>query len=92
LELGNLVVQLRKLRAPWFPSQNIRGDADPWRRSKTPWRKTLNSFGEIADGAQILVDHCTKREFEASMTLITSGQVFHRDGWSVIVREDKADC
>ncbi|UNI17267.1 hypothetical protein JDV02_003624 [Purpureocillium takamizusanense] len=54
--------------------------------------KTLGSFGDIADGAQWVLDHCSKRQYEASNNIVTSGQVFHKDNWNVIVTKDTKAC
>ncbi|KAJ0412967.1 hypothetical protein BJY00DRAFT_98693 [Aspergillus carlsbadensis] len=45
-------------------------------------RKTLNSFGSIADGAQVILDRCVAYNNGAQ---ITGGQIFHSTHWNVIV-------
>ncbi|TDZ19976.1 hypothetical protein Cob_v006955 [Colletotrichum orbiculare MAFF 240422] len=46
----------------------------------------LSSFGEIADGAQYVADHCTFTVGKSYQCV--SGQAFHHDNWNVLVRKD----
>ncbi|OJJ06378.1 hypothetical protein ASPVEDRAFT_139091, partial [Aspergillus versicolor CBS 583.65] len=48
--------------------------------------KTLDGFGSIADGAGQIQWKCSWGAFGQW----TSGQIFHKTGWNVIVRAD--DC
>lgn len=48
---------------------------------------SLSSFGDIADGAQFLVDHC-RVSFHGHPDI--GGRVFHNAGWNVAV--ERADC
>ncbi|OLN91623.1 hypothetical protein CCHL11_06601 [Colletotrichum chlorophyti] len=59
---------------------------DVVRQSTTP--KRLRSFSAIANGALRILNYCreTKNPYQVS------GQVFHRDGWDVIVTEDSLNC
>ncbi|KAL2816029.1 hypothetical protein BDW59DRAFT_166568 [Aspergillus cavernicola] len=48
--------------------------------------KTLNSFGSIADGAQVIVNKC---HLGSGIQEYTAGQVFYKTDWNVIVQEVK---
>lgn len=50
--------------------------------------KTLGSFGDIADGAQVLQDHCAFYPGGTQSATLVSGQAFAKDNWNVIVRRD----
>lgn len=51
---------------------------------------TLSSFGSIANGAEFLINNCERRVGQFPWTkYYVGGQVFYRDKWNVIVREDK---
>ncbi|KAF9880319.1 hypothetical protein CkaCkLH20_02273 [Colletotrichum karsti] len=49
--------------------------------------RELNSFADIADGAQRVVSSC-KDKLDANQGdgMTVSGQAFHKDGWNVVVR------
>ncbi|KAJ5747689.1 uncharacterized protein N7511_009385 [Penicillium nucicola] len=49
-------------------------------------KKTLNSFGSIADGAKYINTKCV---LGSGLSRYTAGQVFHKSNWNVIVQEDK---
>ncbi|PHH79507.1 hypothetical protein CDD80_4618 [Ophiocordyceps camponoti-rufipedis] len=53
--------------------------------------KSLNSFTEIARGANCILDSCPHIP-GGQHRFYTWGQVFHPDNWNVIVREDKHNC
>ncbi|KAK3295799.1 uncharacterized protein B0H64DRAFT_474703 [Chaetomium fimeti] len=50
------------------------------------FRKELNSFKDIAHGADRIKNTCRRQDGVGS--LVTNGQIFYTDGWNVIVRSD----
>ncbi|KAG8677681.1 hypothetical protein FPOAC1_003708 [Fusarium poae] len=51
--------------------------------------KTLDGFGDIADGAEYLGKKCTRWGWEnGSYKAFLSGKAFHEDNWNVIVQKD----
>lgn len=53
--------------------------------SQNNYSKTLSSFGQIADGAQIILDLCDPNSQLSSL----SGQQFYDDGWNIVVKGTK---
>ncbi|KAJ5320255.1 hypothetical protein N7508_000538 [Penicillium antarcticum] len=74
------ITYLRKL------SGNPRAAAGPSKCARSKSKKTLNSFGSIADGAKYIDTKCHLGE---GISRYTAGQVFHKTNWNVIVQEDK---
>ncbi|EHK44629.1 hypothetical protein TRIATDRAFT_39606, partial [Trichoderma atroviride IMI 206040] len=55
--------------------------------------KTLQDFGDIADGAEVITDNCQATVVVAGIPeVVTAGQVFYTDAWNVIVRKDTDNC
>ncbi|KAK3987509.1 hypothetical protein QBC44DRAFT_245830, partial [Cladorrhinum sp. PSN332] len=55
--------------------------------------KTLNSFGAIADGVQHLASRCRRFISNGQWSYTeSSGQVFYKDKWNVVVRYDSNNC
>lgn len=50
--------------------------------------KTLDSFGDIADGAESIARWCS---YVSGAVSLCRGQNFYEDGWNVIVREEVRD-
>ncbi|KAK3402528.1 hypothetical protein B0T20DRAFT_485141 [Sordaria brevicollis] len=61
-----------------------------WWCNDNPETKELDSFGTIADAAYVIYRECPliAPRFD-SMEFVVRGQVFLKDGWSVIVRGDE---
>ncbi|KAE8362694.1 hypothetical protein BDV27DRAFT_166013 [Aspergillus caelatus] len=55
--------------------------------------KRLGGFNDIADGAQYILDKCTRNRWSGwQYGEFASGQAFHKDNWNVIVRYDDNSC
>ncbi|OHE99658.1 hypothetical protein CORC01_05016 [Colletotrichum orchidophilum] len=49
--------------------------------------KQIDSFADIADGAQLLLSKCKdKLNANQGKAMTVSGQAFHKDNWNVVVR------
>lgn len=55
--------------------------------------KQLDSFGAIADGAEIIAKNCVSNvNILWWVDYYTAGQAFYNDDWSVVVAEVDDDC
>ncbi|TQN64056.1 hypothetical protein CSHISOI_11364, partial [Colletotrichum shisoi] len=64
--------------------QNGAGPANCGRAKSS---KELESFADIADGAQRVLDKCLdKLDAKEGDGKTVSGQAFHKDGWNVVIR------
>ncbi|SPQ26403.1 0be2b1dd-6915-45d8-ad9d-99ca3d8c7d51 [Thermothielavioides terrestris] len=62
-------------------------DAAIWVCNDNPTDWVVGSFGEIADGADILLNNCGQAG-NGGQGAVAAGQIFHPDNWNVIMRAD----
>ncbi|KAM7222982.1 hypothetical protein V8F06_001538 [Rhypophila decipiens] len=68
--------------------------ASIWWCNDNKQSKTLGDFRDIADGASHIERHCSEVAYRPGgiPVIVTSGQVFYKDHWNVIVRYDSDNC
>ncbi|KAK6211383.1 hypothetical protein QIS74_10647 [Colletotrichum tabaci] len=66
---------------------SCRHDTGIWWCNDAKSSKELESFADIADGAQRVLDKCLdKLDAKQGDGKTVSGQAFHKDGWNVVIR------
>ncbi|EXF77438.1 hypothetical protein COL5a_011264 [Colletotrichum fioriniae] len=77
-------VSIDELRTVQGKPENGAGPANCGRAKSS---KKIDSFGDIADGAQRVLSKCKdKLNANQGQGMTVSGQAFHKDSWNVVVR------